>query len=158
KSVAVGSAAPPGENARIFLVALENAEKRKLTFPPAGSSADTDPQFSPDGRTLAFIRWWNRAGDIYLQNASAAEARRLTFDQAIISGLAWTPDGRYIVFSSSRSGLPTLWKVPASGGAIEPLAGVGEEAYSPAVSRRGDLLAYRKWEVNGSIWGIRLAP
>ena len=75
-----------------------------------------------------------------------------------IHGLAWTPDGGGIVFSSQRSGLPTLCKVPISGGEIEPLAGVGGNAYFPAVSPRGNLLAYIRWEENYNIWSIQVTP
>jgi eukaryotic-like serine/threonine-protein kinase len=143
----------------VFLISSENGEKRKLTLPPTGSRGDTDPAFSPDGRTLAFVRWsGDSAGDIYLQSAHSAEKRQLTFDEADIDGLAWTPDSRNIVFLSGRLGLHTLWKVPASGGEIEPVAGVGEGADSPAVSPRGNLIAYTKWEVNANIWEIRASP
>jgi Tol biopolymer transport system component len=62
------------------------------------------------------------------------------------------------VFSSGRSGLTTLWRVPSSGGEIEALAGVGEDASLPAVSPRGNLLAYTRYEANVNIWSIRVTP
>jgi len=93
-----------------------------------------------------------------LQNVNTAEARRLTFDSAMIWGLAWTPDGRHIVFSSKRAGFATLWKIPVSGGEIEPVAGVGANAFFPAVSPRGDILAYANGELNVNIWRVQLAP
>lgn len=142
-------------NAGLFLVSAEDSEKRRLTSPPKGTW-DTDPAFSPDGRIMAFVRVTGiYKAEIYLHNVNTGQARQLTFDKADISGLAWTPDGRNIVFSSKRSGLATLWKIPASGGASEPVAGVGGNAYSPAVSLRGDLLAYANQETNVNIWGIQ---
>ena len=159
KSVTVGERPSPAEPVGLFLISSENGEKHRLTSPPRGSWGDTYPAFSPDGRTLAFVRWSSAtASDIYLQNANTAEARRLTFDDMEIHGLAWTPDGEGIVFSSQRSGLPTLCKVPISGGEIEPLAGVGGNAYFPAVSPRGNLLAYIRWEENYNIWSIQVTP
>jgi Tol biopolymer transport system component len=83
--------------------------------------------------------------------------RRLTFDGATIWGLAWTPDGRYIVFSSKRAGFATLWKIRTSGGEIEPLAGVGANAFFPAVSSRGNLLAYANQELNVNVWRVQVA-
>ena len=151
-------------DAGLFLVSAEDGEKRRLTSPPKAPKGswntwDTDPAFSPDGRTLAFVRQTGLySGEIYLQNVNAAEARRLTFDKAEISGLAWTPDGREIVFSSKRSGFATLWKIPASGGESEPVSGVGGNAFFPAVSARGNLLAYVNQESNVNIWGIRMTP
>ena len=41
------------------------------------------------------------------------EPRRLTYDNAWINGLDWTPDGADIVFSSNRLGGNRLWKVRA---------------------------------------------
>ena len=143
----------------LFLVSTEGGEKHRLTSPPQGDAWDTDPAFSTDGRTLAFVR---RTGlylcDIYLQNVKTANARRLTFDGATIWGLAWTPDGRYIVFSSKRAGFATLWKVRTSGGEIEPLAGVGPNAFFPAVSPRGNLLAYANQELNVNVWRAQITP
>src|SRR2546425_30245 len=138
----------------LFLLSLENGEKQRITSPSRGAG-DSDPAFSPDGQTLAFVRALRSgAKDIYLQNfASGAEARELTFDGVDISGLAWTPDGRSIVFSSERSGLGTLWKITASGGQIEALAGIGGGTF-PAISRRGKLLAYTSSTGNVNIWRI----
>src|SRR5439155_12454864 len=54
KSVVTNTASDAG----LFLVSTENGEKRRLTSPSKGPSdtRDTDPAFSPDGRTLAFVR------------------------------------------------------------------------------------------------------
>jgi serine/threonine protein kinase/DNA-binding winged helix-turn-helix (wHTH) protein/WD40 repeat protein len=152
KSIVINTASGRG----LFLVYTENGEKRRLTSPPKGAW-DTDPAFSPDGRTMAFVRGTGiYRAEIYSQNVNSGEAKRLTFDKATIWGLAWTPDGRDIVFSSKRSGFPTLWKIPASGGKSEPVAAVGGNAYSPAVSLRGNVLAYVNQETNMNIWGVRI--
>jgi Tol biopolymer transport system component len=137
----------------ICFVSVANLEEREFTSPPTGYFADTDPVFSPDGQTLAFTRWLGQGlGDIYLQPVAGGEARRLTSDGKAILGLAWTADGRSVVFSSNRAGLPTLWRVPISGGEPQPLAGIGQDAYSPAVSPRGNLLAYTQQLENDNIW------
>jgi len=137
----------------ICFVSVANLEEREFTSPPIGYFADTDPAFSPDGQTLAFIRWPDTiTGDIYLQRVAGGEARRLTSDGKIIWGLAWAADGRSIVYSSNRGGLVTLWRVPISGGEPQPLAGIGQDAYFPAISQRGILLAYTQRLENFNIW------
>jgi serine/threonine protein kinase/Tol biopolymer transport system component len=155
KSLAIRQGRPPA----VVLVSVENGEQRQVTRPPAGSWGDADPAFSPDGRQLAFIRWPKHdAGDLYLQDLNSGEARRLLADGTFIAGMAWTPDGRAIIFSSGRSGLQTLWKVSLSGGEVEPVTGPGEQAIFPAVSPPGHVLAYEKFEVNANIWSIRIGP
>ncbi|HEY6290725.1 MAG TPA: protein kinase [Terriglobia bacterium] len=152
--IAINSASP--NESGLFLVSTESGEKRQLTRPPGGAY-DSDPAFSPDGRTLAFVRQaalWR--DDVYLQNIGSAQAKRLTFDNTGIWGLAWTPDGRDLVFSSQRSGFTTLWKIPASGGEIEAVAGVGANAALPSISAHGNLLAYVNQESHTNIWGMRL--
>ena len=139
------------DKGRICFVSVANLAKREFTSPSAGHYGYADPAFSPDGRTLAFVR--SSAGDvanIYLQPVAGGQPRRLTSEGS--SGLAWTGDGRAIIYSTSRGGLVTLWKVPISGGEPEPLAVIGQDAYRPAVSPRGKLLAYTQWFTNVNIW------
>jgi Tol biopolymer transport system component len=138
---------------RIYWVSVANLEEREFTSPPAECFADTDPAFSPDGQALAFIRWSDTiTGDIYLQPVTGGQPRRLTSDGNVIGGLAWTADGRSIVYSTNRAGLFTLWRVRISGGEPEPLAGVGQDALLPAISQRGKLLAYTQQFENDNIW------
>jgi len=152
KLIAVVDTASPKGSYRIYFVSVANLEEREFTSPPAGYEADTDPAFSPDGRTMAFARRTPIASDIYLQPVAGGEARRVTSDGKLIMGLAWSADGRSIVYASDRAGLSALWRVPISGGEAEPLVGSGQDAFGPAVSPRGNLLAYsqRLWNVN--IW------
>jgi len=54
----------------------------------------------------------------------------------------WTPDGRFIIFSSLRGGSRTLWRVSATGGEPEPLTvGAGDDI-EPALSKDGRTLLY----------------
>jgi Tol biopolymer transport system component/DNA-binding winged helix-turn-helix (wHTH) protein len=146
--LAVADSEAPAEPVGIFLLSVETGEKRRLTSPPAHFFGDWNPAFSPDGKTLAFTRAVNGISlDVYIVPVSGGEPRRLTFDDAHLKGLAWTPDGREIVFSSSRGGsvhTATLWKVPAAGGTPERLTGVGQNVFTLAIDRQGNRLAYEQ--------------
>ena len=53
---------------------------------------------SPDGRSLAFVRYERPGiGDVYVAPIAGGDARRRTNWNTEISGVAWTPDGRDIV-------------------------------------------------------------
>jgi len=58
--------------------------------------------------------------ELFVMPASGGEARRLTNDERMIYGMAWTPDGREIVFASSRQNSIRLWRVHA-----QPLSQTG---------------------------------
>jgi Tol biopolymer transport system component len=135
----------------VFRVSLEDGREQRLTSPEEPSAGDIQMAMSPDGRTLAFCRSPLREGcDLFLVAASGGEARKLTNDGAGILGLAWTADGREIVFASDRRGRSQLWRVAAraseAGGAYpEPVLveAAGDDARNPSISRNSRLVYQR---------------
>jgi serine/threonine protein kinase/Tol biopolymer transport system component len=154
KTLAIARRNSPQDPAGIVLLTLETGVTNKLTNPPAGSVGDQSPAFSPDGQKLAFIRSpGTQVGDIHIVPITGGEPQRLTSDNLFLGGgLAWTADGREIVFSSTRGGLPTLWRVQAAGGRLRRLIGIGEYAHQPAISRVGGRLAYLYRKTDTNIW------
>ncbi len=125
---------------------------------------------APRGDRIAWV--FNRGGarNIWIAEGPGYQGRQLTGysadDGMEISRLAWTPDARSIVFvrgsdagpdgaypnplSSPAGGEQAVWIVPVRGGSPRRL----DEGSSPAVSPRGDRVAYLK---RGQIWTARLA-
>ena len=140
KFLAVSDRPSPEEPFAIFRVSVESGAKRRLTSPPAQSLSDHNPAFSPDGRTLAFARRSAAyTADIYLMQVAGGEPRRLTFNDQWTRGLAWTPDGREIVFSLHPGGggsNSSLWRISSLGGMPELLPHTGGKRSLP-----GDLSA-----------------
>jgi dipeptidyl aminopeptidase/acylaminoacyl peptidase len=86
----------------LWLVATSGAgTPRRLTAGPR----DSGPRWSPDGRTLAFLRASERdPAQIYLLPMGAGgEARQLTDVPRGASPAVWSPDGRTIAFSSTAN-------------------------------------------------------
>ena len=76
KFLAVSDRTSPEEPFAIFLVSVESGEKRRLTS-PTQSLADHSLAFSPDGRTLAFIRQSaSTIANIYLVQVASGEPWR----------------------------------------------------------------------------------
>ena len=90
---------------------------------------------------------------------AGGEPRRLTFNDQWTLGLAWTPDGREIVFSSDPGGSSnrSLWRISSLGGMAELLSGTGGNATFPAISRQGSRLIYSRRTLDSNIWGLELS-
>jgi len=142
----------------IFMVPLDGSPRTRLTSPPAGTTGDYYPAFSPDGKRLAFARARSfSATDLYLMQLPAGEPKRLTFDGLTIDGLAWTSDGAEIVFSSRRGGsFNSLWRIRAHGGTPERVSAFGEDVISPAISHDGSRLAYTRLLDDMNIWQFEI--
>jgi Tol biopolymer transport system component/DNA-binding winged helix-turn-helix (wHTH) protein len=136
----------------LFSLALDTLTRTRVTAPPASWDGDWTPVMSPDGTRIAFIRSpEGSVRDVYVMDAAGGAPTRLTLDGKLVVGLTWTADSQDVVFSSNREGEFALWKVPPTGGTIERVP-VGEEnSYSPAISHKGNLLAYShgtgKWDI-----------
>jgi Tol biopolymer transport system component len=98
---------------------------------------------SPDGRWIAYFQAARGPnGDFWVVPATGGTPRRLTHDDLEGGGVAWMPDGRHLVISSSRGGARTLWRIPVDGGEPDPVTtGAGEDV-EPEVSADGAHLIY----------------
>ena len=155
--IAVTQHDPPDSPWAVFLLDVHDLQLHRLTSPPPRFIGDRHPVFSPDGKTVAFVRASSSAVmDIYLMPVAGGEPRRLTFDTRQIYSLAWAADGRSLVFSSSRPGGGTLWRVSVAGGAPELLSLGGAVAEGLSVSRLGNRLAYTQGFLHPNIWQMEL--
>src|SRR2546430_15231683 len=94
---------------------------------------------------------------MFVMPANGGEAHRLTFDNTVIpSPPTWTRDSRSIVFSSPRTSIPTLWRIPLSGGSPVQIPQVGVVAVHASVSASGNRLTYEQIMGHSSIWRLRL--
>ncbi len=147
--------------AAIFLLSPETHEKHRLTLPPKGVRVDTNPAFSPDGRSLVFARYFEGdTSEIYLLRVSAGllpegEPRQLTSMNQDTCFPAWMPDGKEIIFASgSKSHACRLWRIPVSGSNLpRPLPFSSEvNGLAPAISLEKHRLVYTVFSMESNIW------
>jgi len=101
---------------------------------PINQVYDDTPNWSPDGKKLAFASGRNGNWDIYVMNADGSGETQLTFDNAFDYAPIWFPDGSKIAFISNRNANDTyLWviKPDGSGQTILSTVPVGEFDISP---------------------------
>ncbi|MGA8221355.1 MAG: Tol-Pal system beta propeller repeat protein TolB [Candidatus Acidiferrales bacterium] len=86
-----------------------------------------DPAWSPNGQLLAFS-WRRPSGnfDIYIMDIVSRQIVELTRDAGRNERPSWAPDGRHIVFESTRSGTRQIWTVLADGSLPKQLTYEGQ--------------------------------
>jgi Tol biopolymer transport system component/DNA-binding winged helix-turn-helix (wHTH) protein len=114
---AVCDSLAPTSPTGIVLLSVDGTTRQPLAIPDDSSIIDTRPRFSPDGTSVAFIRWSHSgSGDLHVVDIASRKLKRLTFDNVPITDLQWTDDGEQIIFASNRSGNRRLWQVSSNGG------------------------------------------
>lgn len=115
KCIAVSHSTGESGLSRIYKVSLDGGEPVLLT-PEAPSYLHG---WSPDGKELAYCAFRMIEGteevDIYTIPADGGEEIRLTKDAGFNDGPEYSPDGKYIWFNSTRSGLMQVWRMRCDG-------------------------------------------
>jgi dipeptidyl aminopeptidase/acylaminoacyl peptidase len=78
--------------------------------------------------------------DLWLSTVDGDEPRRLTTHEANDTSPAWSPDGRYILFLSSRGETTQVWRLPVNGGEAQPVTDLPLDVGTFRVSPTGDRL------------------
>ena len=115
-----------GGSPQLYLMNSDGTGAAKIDLPEKGYVID--PSWSPNGQLLAFS--WRRPNDdydIYVMDASSRQIVELTRDQGRNERPSWAPDGRHIVFESTRTGAGTrkIWTMLADGSQPHQLTTTG---------------------------------
>ena len=88
-----------------------DGHEEPIAAPPR---AYVGPRISPDGASIA-VEIRDQENDIWRWDVPRQALTRLTFDPAIDRDPVWTPDGRQVIFASSRTGAFDLYARAADG-------------------------------------------
>ena len=102
----------------------EPAERRELTYTQITNFTDSAvaPALSPDGRMVAFYRsnnWFLTPDQIYVKLLPQGEPVQLTNDPRLKYGLAFSPDGSRVAYTTYSAELTDEWKTFT----VSPLGG-----------------------------------
>ena len=81
----------------IYLTGLKPGDTRALTH---GAESARQPTWSPDGKSIAFVRTVKGKSQVFIMPLDGGEAWQLTNSEYGASGPLWSPDGKRIAFSS----------------------------------------------------------
>ena len=158
RQLAIAAADADGQTNGIVTVGLDSGKLRKLIWGPVSDGTYAYPAVSPTGGALAYgLCTGYFACDVYVVNldassAAVGQARRLTMTNAILAGVAWTPDGRSLVVGSGGAYHFSLWRVSLDATGPQRVDVAGDRATHPSVSSRGNLLAFQRSNANSEIW------
>jgi Tol biopolymer transport system component len=82
----------------LFVVNADGTGERKLTKPPGGKIVDDQPDWSPDGSTIAFNRCTSSC-HVYTVAATGTGLRQLGPNADDRSEPAWAPNGKQLAYS-----------------------------------------------------------
>jgi len=125
--------------------AVPDAEKRPITPEDLWAMGRVGgPVIHPDGQRVAYAVTWydvdaNRGNsDIWVIPLAGGEAVRMTSSPGADTQPAWSPDGEWLAFMSTRGGSgPQIYLLPADGGEATLLTSAEGGATSPQWSRDG---------------------
>jgi dipeptidyl aminopeptidase/acylaminoacyl peptidase len=118
------------------------AQKRAFTIADLYKVKDvTEPQFAPDGRRIAFVvtehdlQKGKSNAEIYVMDADGKNLKQMTNNPAADNHPRWSPDGKSILFVSTRNNDSQAWLIAADGGEARQLTnistGVGDPIWLP---------------------------
>jgi TolB protein len=98
----------------LYMANSDGSNVQRINLPDMGYVID--PAWSPNGQLLAFS--WRRPDgnyDIYVMDVVSHQLAQLTRDAGRNERPSWAPDGRHIVFESTRTGSDQIWSMLADG-------------------------------------------
>jgi Tol biopolymer transport system component/DNA-binding winged helix-turn-helix (wHTH) protein len=154
--IACSESPGPDSSARIVTYDLRKGVRHEVTAGVMRGCSDTEPEYSPDGKTLAFVRQFaSEFAQICVVPTAGGEVRPLVPSLLYVNGLEWTRDGNSLIFTAFKDGSYSLWRVDTQSGSVSWVPGVGEWIYTPSIARDADRMVYHRYQHERNIWRIQ---
>ncbi len=132
---------------QIVLLSLEERPSRTLTADVAPPSARTwgprDIDWSPDGRSLAFVGGEHGESNLWMIDVETGDLRRLTHYNWSDHSPRWSPDGRWLSIVTEVDGIDCVNVVDRNGGWPRRLTDPSFPSAEPAWSPDGTTIAFQ---------------
>ena len=153
---------PKTKKVRLYTIRPSGSGLRPLTRPGPNEDNDSDPDWSPDGRKIAFTRFFpGDRSEVLVARRDGTGLRNLTRDGCSGDCLgdgepAWSPDGRQIAFGRAIGPVPPdgpppivgIFVMDADGSNVRPLTQLepssGTEDHAPTWSPDGTRIAFMR--------------
>ena len=123
-----------------FIANADGTDERSLVSP---ADIDYDPVWSPDGQSIVLTSERNGSADLYRVRADGSGLERLTDNPAYDDQAAFSPDGKRVVFVSTRlDGTADLFTMDLATRKARPLTSGPGGDFRPSWSPDGQLIAF----------------
>lgn len=131
------------EDWSIYLLDPATQTEKYLTF--SGSRANIAPQWSPDGRHLAYFHApvWEQS-HLHTVDIETGEVQQIGRNQGLGLRLMWSPDGKWIIYDEWISGSYHIHLANIETGQVERLTPQASVEHSPSWSPDGKWIAFVK--------------
>src|SRR5262249_6097774 len=83
----------------LFTIATDKGDVRRLT--QTASVRETQPQWSPDGKFIAFVSDKSGREEVWLCDERGGQQKKISDADALKSQLAWSPDSKALLYTGS---------------------------------------------------------
>ena len=99
--------------------------------------------WTPDGR-IVYRSSMGGSNDLWVMDRDGKNQRQLTTDAAMDYAPAVSPDGKFILFHTDRSGIPNIWRIELDGSKPRQLTSGGDN-YNPSISPDSKWFVFDSW-------------
>jgi TolB protein len=148
----------------IFTMCVDGSHLRRVTDSPVQGTVYGEPQWSPDGRKLVYVRYEiDGSQAIVTSDADGAHQRRVTpWELHAGDGPDWSPDGSRILFRSNESDgflNSNLFTIRTNGTGLRQLTQVPPDMrlYSASFSPDGTSITFGMQGIGGAadVWRMK---
>ena len=116
------------------------------------------PQWSPDGKQIAFYSDRSGSTEIWKCNSDGSNAKQLTFGGSFTTHPRWSPDGKTIAFDSVSGGKGHLHLIGSDGGPDRQITNGDFDDYLPAWNNDGTkLYCTSRRSGTSQIWTVSIS-
>jgi len=124
----------------VFIAASDGSDEHPLL---SAADTDYDPVWAPDRSSIVFTSERDGSAELYRVKPDGSGLERLTNDTAYDDQAAFSPDGKHLVFVTTRNGgHAVLWTMDLATRRVKPLTSGTAGDFRPSWSPDGKWIAF----------------